>query len=216
MFKKMRSLFLIVIVALPTLSFANQFSSDACFKASFSSSIKGSGRFFGLIKNELHLKKEECLITVTFDNILTTVWMIDLCREPIHLKVYEKGSDSFYKRRGPCRIGDQTDDFCNHREELHKSLLDYGLIYAKGERESLDTEHGRAYCSHLLLKKHLDSGIVFSKYKPSVDLFEPKKIRKSSQTLRPMNPSKRTNSIKKRVEKLVDELPGLEQKKNRF
>lgn len=150
--------------------YADRFTSDECLKASFNATVEHSGTFFGLIKNKLSIDKKECLIKVSFENILETTWVVDLCREPIHMKILSKGSESVYKRDEECSSGDKS-DFCVYRNELAENLQDYGLIFAKGERESLTTDHGKTYCTYLLIEQHLDDGILFSKYRPSVDLF---------------------------------------------
>lgn len=153
--------------------YANRFTSDECLRSSFSASVEHSGKFFGLIKNKLTIDKKECLIEVTFDNILETNWTVDLCREPIHMKILAKGSESVFKRVDKC-TQDEKSDFCIYRNELREKLQDYGLIFAKGERESLNTDHGKTYCSYLLIGQYLDNGVLFSKYRSSIDLFNDK------------------------------------------
>lgn len=176
-------------------TFAGNFTSNECLKSSFEASVKHDGKFFGLIKNKLDIKKEECLITVTFDNILETKWKIDLCRQPIHMKFYSKGSESVYKRNTGCRENDTSKDFCVYRKELEATLQDYGLIYAKGERESLNTDHGKTFCSYLLIQQYLDKGVLFSKYKDSVDLFHNNKIQRKGAQIRSDIRSKTSGAI---------------------
>jgi hypothetical protein len=109
-------------------------------------------------------------VDIKFKNILETKWLIDICREPIHIKVHSKGSQSVYKRKSECSKKDPS-DFCVYWGDLNETLQDYGLIFADGERESLATDHGRTYCTYILLKKYLNDGHLFSKYDTSVDLF---------------------------------------------
>ena len=92
---------------------------------------------------------------VTFKNILETSWKIDICREPIHIKVKKMENESFYKRTGSCLHG-LKNDFCEHWGGLKENLQDYGLIFAEGEREDISTSHGQAYCTYLLLQRYLD------------------------------------------------------------
>lgn len=186
---------LIVILFSSQVS-AKRFSSDECLKSSYEANIEHNGKFFGLVKNKLTIKKEECLVSVTFKNILETKWVVDLCREPIHMKIHAKGSESVYKRKGQCDIADES-DFCVYWRELHETLQDYGLIFAKGERESLNTDHGKTYCSYLLLGKHLDEGILFSKYRQSVELFDEGNT--SAENLRPLPAKIKAKEQKKEI-----------------
>ena len=88
-----------------------RFTSLECLQSSFSNSVKNEGKFFGLLKNNLKVKKSKCYIEVSFKGILETIWSIDICREPIHIKVKSKGSQSVYKRANRCEECDKT-DFC--------------------------------------------------------------------------------------------------------
>jgi hypothetical protein len=160
----------LLVLVFSSSAFAQRFSSDECLKGEFEASIKHEGKFFGLLKNKLTIKKNHCLIDIKFENILETKWLIDICREPIHIKVHSKGSQSVYKRKAVCEEKD-TSDFCIYWGDLNQTLQDYGLIFADGERESLTTDHGRTYCTYILLKKYLNEGQLFSKYDESINLF---------------------------------------------
>lgn len=152
-------------------AYAQKFSSKECLVANFDTNIKHEGKFFGLVKNNLSIKKEGCLFQIVFDNILETTWKIDICREPIHLKVISKGNETFYKRKDHCS-DNSSNEFCEYWGDLKENLQDYGLIYAQGERESLQTSHGQTYCTYLLLQRYLDDGLLFSKYDEPKSIFE--------------------------------------------
>lgn len=156
--------------------FAGKFTSEQCVQAKFKTQIGHDGKFFGLIKNELKLQKEECIIHISFKNVLETKWKIDICREPIHIKVTAKGTQSVYKRNKKCDKKDQT-EYCSFYNELDEILQDHGLIFADGEREDLNTSHGQAHCTYLLVKRYLKDGILFSKYDNPINIFsdDPKK-----------------------------------------
>ena len=188
----------IILLFISSNAFAGRFTSNECLRSSFSASVEHNGKFFGLIKNKLNIEKKECLIEIKFKNILETKWVIDLCREPIHMKVHSKGSESVFKRNGKCDGGNKS-DFCVYWGELYETLQDYGLIFAKGERELLSTDHGRTYCSYLLLKKHLDDGVLFSKYRESVELFEQTdlgRIEKSTSVVKEIESPREESKIK--------------------
>ena len=161
--------FSLLILLLSQSVFANMFSSRLCLMSNYETSVKHDGKFFGLVKNDLSIKKDICLIEVKYKNILDTKWIIDICREPVHIKVQSKGSMDFYKRKGDC--DGRNDKFCRSWQELQQILQDHGLIFAQGERESLESSHGRTYCSYLLLNKYLAEGVLFSKYKNTPDIF---------------------------------------------
>jgi hypothetical protein len=141
--------------------------------------IKHEGKFFGLIKNNLNIKKKGCLVEVTFKNILETTWKVDVCREPVHIKVKKMENESFYKRKGTCLHG-LKDDFCEHWKGLKENLQDYGLIFAKGERETISTSHGQTYCTYLLLQRYLDDGVLFSKFESPKSIFKKEEVVEAS------------------------------------
>lgn len=162
-------IFLLFIIS-PS-SFAEKFSSSECLQAKYSTQILHRGRFFGLVENKLSIKKDVCNIEVVFKGILETKWMLDVCREPIHIKVTSKGSQDVYKRNEKCAEKIKT-DFCYYRNELLNSLQDHGLIYAEGQREDIKQSHGQIYCSYLLVKRYLDDGIVFSTFESPKNIYE--------------------------------------------
>lgn len=206
----------VILMILTSNAIAGRFTSDECLRSSYKASVEHSGKFFGLIKNKLDIKKNECLIEVQFKNILETKWVVDLCREPIHMKVHSKGSESVFKRDERCEPGDSS-EFCVYREELRENLQDYGLIFAKGERESLNTDHGKTYCTYLLLGQHLDKGILFSKYRSSVNLFDDNGSQKT--TVKKIETIEEAKSVKSGVinaEKLTVEEEAPESRPDQF
>ena len=168
-----------LLLLLTTNAYAQKFTSKECLEAKFTTNIKHEGKFFGLIKNSLIIKKESCLFEIAFKNILETKWKIDICREPIHIKVKKMGSESFYKREGTCLHG-LKNDFCEHWNALKENLQDYGLIFAKGERERMTTSHGQTHCTYLLLQRYLDDGVLFSKFEEPKSIFSKEEVTKST------------------------------------
>lgn len=180
-----------------TASFAEvRFTSKQCLEASFNSDIQAEGQFFGLLKNDFKINKDKCIITVNYKRVLETEWIIDVCREPIHMKVTSKGSQSVYKRLAECQHANES-DFCKSWKELKTLIEDRALIFAEGQRELLSTSHGQVYCSYTLLKKHLDEGILFSLFDELIDLnpapiIKEEKIEtppEESTTIKPENPT---------------------------
>lgn len=162
--------FSFVALWLSSQVFAQGFDSRSCLDAEYKTEISHQGKFFGLIKNDLKIEKSHCHIKVTYKKILETVWDIDLCREPIHMKITSKGSQSVYKRDGKTCDTNKS-DYCRYWQELDGIIQDHGLIFAEGDREDLNSAHGQTYCVNLLLKKYLAKGFLFSKYSENVDIF---------------------------------------------
>lgn len=195
---------------------AQKFNSKQCLDATFDTSIKHEGKFFGLIKNELTINKSQCIINIKFKNILETKWLIDICREPIHIKVTSKGSQNVFKRVEKCEKNDQT-DYCTYWQELYETLQDYGLIFAEGERENLQESHGQTYCTYLILKRYLGDGYLFSKYDNPGNIFNGTSapaasipvaaMVKTSEEVQPIEPKPVTEAISKEtIESKADEL----------
>jgi hypothetical protein len=159
-------------------SFGMSFSSQVCLMGQFDTNIQNEGEYFGLLKNNLSITKDQCNIKVKYKRLLETEWKVDICREPVHIKVLNKGKLEVFKRKGSC--DERSDQFCDSWAELKKTLQDQGLIFAEGERENLQSAHGKTYCVYLLLNKYLEEGILFSKYKNPVDIFvnSPKSVKK--------------------------------------
>lgn len=162
---------LIIFLLFPVVSFGARFSSVECLNAKYNTSIEHSGKFFGLLKNKLEIKKEGCLVNILFKGIFETIWKVDICREPIHMKVTSKGSEDVYKRDKECDSKDKS-DYCYFRNELMENIQDYGLIFADGKREVLTDAHGQTYCSYLLLQRYLDDGYVFSTFENPKNIYE--------------------------------------------
>lgn len=174
-----------IVLLLANIGYAQKFDSQQCLDSKVQTFIQSEGRFFGLLKSKLSINKSECTIEVKLKEILETKWVVDICREPIHIKVTSKGSQRVYKRAGECQAGSTT-QYCVYWRELYATLQDYGLIFAQGERENIKSSHGQTYCSYLLLKEYLGKGVLFSKYDTPPELFSSvevikQKIKKTSK-----------------------------------
>lgn len=167
----LKSSSLLVLLLISSNSYANKFTSVECLNGKYETEIKHKGKFFGLVENRLKIKKDKCLIEVKFKGILETTWKIDVCREPIHMKVTSKGSQDVYKREKKCEKGTKS-DFCYYRKDLLESIQDHGLIFADGQREDISQSHGQSYCSYLLLQRYLDDGIVFSIFETPKNIYK--------------------------------------------
>lgn len=165
---------LLVFTTLPSIAAGEKYNSRDCLHAVYKTDIHHEGVFFGLIKNDLKIQKDKCIMKISFKNLLETTWEVDVCREPIHMKVKSKGSESVYKRDADCSGSSNQSSYCEYRKELNEKLQDFGLIFAKGERESLKDNHGQVYCTYLLVNKYLDKAVLFSKYENPKSIFDTK------------------------------------------
>lgn len=151
-------LFLVIIFSNKSISF----DEDICFKKSFNVILKRSVGPLGAGKRITSVKKTDCEIVLNYQEYQyrKTNWLIDTCREPIHIK---KGIDSIdvLKKNGECKVS--KNNFCEESLKVLSVLQDEGLIFAKGSRENLETDHGKVYCAFLLVKKYLNSNEAFSR-----------------------------------------------------
>lgn len=142
---------------------------------------------FGLLKQELVIDKKGCLIHITHKKYFPHEWMLDVCREPVHIKVTSAtGVDA--KKENDCIKNDNSKDtshFCSQYFELLDIIQDDGLIFAEGDRDNLSSDHGKTFCSYLLIKKYLNESVVFSRYTEVEDIF----VEKPKMTPAPLAPA---------------------------
>ncbi len=183
------------LLLLVTISFAeaqSRFSPKSCLDASYKMKMHQKGPLFGLLKQEFIIKKDSCIVHVTHKKYLPKEWFIDVCREPVHIKVTSATGVDVAKKENECINQDQTkntSDFCSQYFSLMDVIQDDGLIFAEGDRDNLSSDHGQTYCAYLLLRKYLNDSVVFSRYTEVPDIFiekakkEPKKINLPSDSV---------------------------------
>jgi hypothetical protein len=165
------NIFLILLLVVSNV-YANKFSSKDCLDAEFETVMVNKAKLFGLLENRLSIKKNKCNLEISYKGILETIWKVDVCREPIHMKVTSKGNQQVYKRENrKCQASDKA-DYCYYRHDLIEALQDHGLIFAEGNRENLKDAHGQTFCSYLLLQRYLDDGVIFSVYEEPKNIYQ--------------------------------------------
>ncbi|MCB9094403.1 MAG: hypothetical protein H6621_04970 [Halobacteriovoraceae bacterium] len=137
------------------------FGSDECINSNFEAEVENDGAIFGLIEYKFKIKKDRCLIHLDYQKLFPSQWTVDICREPIHLKNHQYFSSKVYLKEGYC-MEQSKDAFCVKTRELSKIIDGEGLVFAEGERDTLKTSHGKIFCAHLLLQKHLVEGKIFA------------------------------------------------------
>lgn len=145
------------------------FTTYDCLNASYDSSVTHPSSPFGLLMKNIKISKRLCEVTITHTSyeFYQKKWVIDVCRGPVHVK-YGVGSVSVYKRDATmCKKGIKGDksDFCVNVFDLEDFIQDDGLIFAKGEKEDLKSDHGKMYCAFLLVNKYLMDGYIFSRHR---------------------------------------------------
>lgn len=151
-----------------------RFSPKSCLDASYKMKMVQKGPLFGLLKQEFVIDKKNCLVHITHKKYLPKEWFVDVCREPVHIKVTSATGVDVAKKEAECIHVDKTkdtSDFCSQYFDLMEVIQDDGLIFAEGDRDNLDSDHGKTYCTYLLLKKYLNESAVFSRYTDVPDIF---------------------------------------------
>lgn len=151
-----------------------RFSSKSCLDSSYKMKMIQKGPLFGLLKQEFVIEKKNCIVHITHKKYFPREWVIDVCREPVHIKVTSATGVDVAKKESNCLKKDNsrdTSDFCSQYFTLMDVIQDDGLIFAEGDRDNLYSDHGRTYCSYLLLKKYLNESVVFSRYTEVPDIF---------------------------------------------
>jgi hypothetical protein len=132
------------------------------------------GPLFGLLKQEFIINKKNCIVHITHRKYLPKEWFVDVCREPVHIKVTSATGVDVAKKEAECVHIDKTkdtSDFCSQYFDMMDVIQDDGLIFAEGDRDNLSSDHGKTYCTYLLMRKYLNESVVFSRYTETPEIF---------------------------------------------
>ena len=167
--------FSFVLLLMISQAFAqSRFSPKSCVDSSYQMKMTQKGPLFGLLKQEFLIDKKDCLIHISHKKYLPKEWFVDVCREPVHIKVSSATGVDVAKKEAECINTDKTkdtSDFCSQYFDLMDVIQDDGLIFAEGDRDNLSSDHGKTYCAYLLLKRYLNDSVVFSRYTDVPDIF---------------------------------------------
>jgi hypothetical protein len=137
-----------------------------CLDSTYDVKVTHKSWPLGLLDKKISLKKSACEIEVQLNYylLLHKKWLVDVCREPVHIK-YKNSmiTPVVLRRKGVCPKKD--DGYCESIHMLEKIIQDNGLVYANGEKEQLGSDHGKVYCAYLLIKKYTNEGLIFSREK---------------------------------------------------
>lgn len=169
------SLCLLALAAALPVHALERFLPKACLEATYKNKTVHKGPLFGLMSHELIIEKKNCVISVSHKRFLPREWVVDVCREPVHVKITSVTGVDVAKKTEECSSGDKsksTSDFCGQYFDLMDVVQDDGLIFAEGDRDSLYTPHGKTYCAYLLLRRYLGDSVLFSRYTDVPEIFE--------------------------------------------
>ncbi len=151
-----------------------RFSSKSCLESSYKMKMTQKGFLFGLINHSFVIDKRNCIVHITHKKYFPKEWIIDVCREPVHIKVTSATGVDVAKKEGECLKKDNsrdTGDFCSQYFDMMDVMQDDGLIFAQGDRDNLSSDHGKTFCSYLLMRKYLNDSVIFSRYTEVPDIF---------------------------------------------
>lgn len=136
----------------------------SCLDSSFNIKVQGTGLFWGFLPNILSVEKKYCVMSIYHERFkfLKSKWIVDVCREPVHIKTRKWSMSKVVKKYPFCE--GEGEDFCREFDNIKKVIQDDGLIFAEGEKENVSSEHGKLHCSYRLLKKYLSEGKVLSRW----------------------------------------------------
>jgi hypothetical protein len=141
------------------------YNEQECLDSKFHITIAHQRGPMGLIRKSLLIGKNKCELHITEQQLrfFKNTWIVDVCRMPVHIKT-QQGTTQIFKKEEPCHKSSSVNHpFCIETKKLKNLVLDDGLIFAQGDKESLQHDHGKVYCSYLLLSKYLDESIVLSR-----------------------------------------------------
>jgi hypothetical protein len=165
---------ILIFICSITANAQSRFTPKSCVDANYKMKMAQRGPLFGLLKHEFFIDKKNCIIHVTHKKYFPKEWVVDVCREPVHIKVTSATGVDVAKKEADCLNKDNsrdTGDFCSQYFSLIDVIQDDGLIFAEGDRDDLASDHGKTYCAYLLLKKYLNDSVVFSRYTEVPDIF---------------------------------------------
>ena len=157
------NLFLILISLLPISISAMTFDENLCFKKKYEVNLQRKVGPFGLGERKLRIGKIDCALQIEYQAFQynKSFWKVDICREPVHVKEGQKSVEVIQKNE-EC-ISAQESPFCERKEVILKLIEDEGLIFATGAREDFNSDHGKVFCSYLLLKYYLNGNSALNR-----------------------------------------------------
>ena len=174
MIRKPVSVFLIILAFNQVQANLNQASMRDCLGSDFKVIVSHRTFPLGLLEKSISIAKTSCKLEITHESyfIYKQGWSVDVCREPIHLKVGAR-SVEVLRKKGVCTQKNSKDEFCNSILKLKTHLEDDGLIFSEGEKEDILSDHGKAYCAYALVQRYLFDNEILSRYEVPTNFISP-------------------------------------------
>lgn len=155
--------FSIFLCSISVNSFADGYKVEDCIRSKFKTEVVHKGWPFGLYDIILKIEKDQCHLNIYHEKLkyIKKNWKVDVCRGPVHIKMGTTSVEVF-KRRESCQKGSGSSAYCSKYSTLVQVLQDDGLIFAEGQKEIIESDHGRVNCTFELVKRYLNDGYVFS------------------------------------------------------
>ena len=154
---------ILTMLSAQSMAFLPATAVKICMEKDYQVEISRKAFPFGLFDKRLSMAKNKCQIKIHHESYewIKKGWVVDICREPVHIKdgIY---SLDVLKKTGPCP--DQNSEFCTSFQQIERIIQDDGLIFAEGEKEDFSSPHGKLYCLYALLNKYLKRGEILSRF----------------------------------------------------
>lgn len=150
------------------------FSDMNCIGENFNARVAHKVAPFGLLEKILDISKSNCVVTIKHIQyqFFKKTWVIDVCRTPVHIKEGSGSVDVLKQSSNGCP-DKKNEKYCNEMNTIQSVFQDDGLIFAEGEKENLNSVHGKIYCAYLLFNNYLKIGMVINRNKDYQDVLEP-------------------------------------------
>lgn len=183
-----------------------------CLKEDFSVAVSRPVFPLGYFSKNLKLTKKKCEITIRYESYrwIKSGWVIDVCREPLHIK---SGIKSFkvIKKNKACPAQDSP--YCQEFQKMMTIIEDDGLIFAAGEKENFNSEHGKLYCLYALIHKYLSGEEILSRYRQPKPYLYTEGVIQDYHVLRRLDGHKKSDRESEETESALKEGTVLEEDK---
>lgn len=171
----------------------SDFTAEQCLNSSFNVILSKKAFYWGPFQHQLIIKKNACTIEISKVRYQysKSKWNIDVCRSPVHIKEGTEVIDVYEKTIECSKLANTKtkNEYCGLETLILRFIQQEGLIFAKGQRNDLNSDHGKVYCSYFLVEKYLSENKIFG--------FEMKDIPGEEK-------STQENSANAKIEELVE------------
>jgi hypothetical protein len=149
-----------------------------CLNVSFRLGLSSDGSMLSMLERKLNIEKRKCVINIKYKKILESNFEVDVCRSPVHIKKKEStvevlkkdkvcdenNKELSLKERIENYFNKNNSGFCDTYKEIKKIIQNDGLIFAKGEKENITSDHGKITCVYRILNGYLRGNRVYTRY----------------------------------------------------